>query len=154
MGFIDEQSALIYSLVRCGLFHQGITDERIGFYVDYERMVPNVVLHRKDDRVILNVTELAYKYLSAVERVASDRKVLKAVPAPSTRDDQIFKAALQTIPSIDDQYVGYFKFGRGSGSGWNGFLDWLQSYSDDWVQLFEDNPYEQGGEYGTGSSAM
>src|SRR5262249_30766340 len=65
---------------------------------------PGRFLYRDNGSVCLNVTELSYCYLDAVERIAADITAhLHHVPAPNARDEQALAGVdLTAFPDLSE----------------------------------------------------
>jgi hypothetical protein len=95
----EEEAKLLYALVRCGMDHEGTTKLAVRFFVHYECRNKGVFLYKDRESCIwLNVTELAYAYLQAIDRIATDVHAhLSHIPELSKKDENVFVAALEKI---------------------------------------------------------
>jgi hypothetical protein len=106
LGLTEEEARLLYALVRCGIAHEGVTKLAIRFFVHYDCRERHVFLYKDHEHCIwLNVTELAYSYLDAVDLIGTEpHSHLFHVPAPSPHDEDLFHAALKQIRTDIDQF--------------------------------------------------
>jgi hypothetical protein len=94
-----EEAELTYCLVRCGLSHEGIAKLRVGILVHYQRILPGTVLYKSpDDLIWLNVTELAWLYLDAVDTIGKDlHSHLHHTPEPTKGEILVFQNAMSVV---------------------------------------------------------
>jgi hypothetical protein len=99
MNLADAIARLLYSLVRCGVAHEGTTKLNIHYFVSYDRICPGIILYGGPEGSIwLNVTEFAHAYLAAVADIGNDVTAhLNHVPVASARDEADFAAASNEI---------------------------------------------------------
>ena len=105
LGLSEELAKLLYALVRCGVSHEGTTKLPIQFFIDEFRPDPGRFLYHDDEGSLwLNVTELAYRYLGAVEQIAADVTAhLYHVPVPSEWDEKVLDAVdLTKFPDLSE----------------------------------------------------
>jgi hypothetical protein len=118
----SEEANLIYSLVRCGISHEGVTKLAMRFFVHYARFDPGyfLVKSKTDHTIWLNVTELAWSYLDVIDKIEKDpHSHLRFVPQVEETDVKTYKAAMELVKKDTDAYPDLFpraKFIRG-GSG-------------------------------------
>jgi hypothetical protein len=122
-----EEATLMYSLVRCGLAHEGVTKLTLRYFVLYEQSDPGVILYKDTygerssrDTIWLNVTELARSYLDAIGRIAQDVDAhLHYVPEPEPNDSTVYRDALPLIKNdinrLVDVEMNRREIGMGSG---------------------------------------
>jgi hypothetical protein len=99
LALSEEEATLLYKLVRCGMDHEGTTKLAIKFFVHYGRQKKDVFLYKDAENCIwLNVAELAYVYLDAIDLIANDVHAhLSHIPKASKEDEDAFVAALEKI---------------------------------------------------------
>lgn len=93
-----QEAKLVYSLVRCGVTHEGTTKLAITYFVDYKRLIRGTFLYKDNAVVWLNVTELAFGYLEAIAEIAKNVGAhLWHFPEPDSDDETVFTDALGQI---------------------------------------------------------
>ncbi|MCX5643473.1 MAG: hypothetical protein NTZ17_02135 [Phycisphaerae bacterium] len=103
LDLAPNQAKVLYSLVRCGIAHEGVPKPGITFFVCEESVDPGMCLYRgRDGRIWLNVSELARLYLAAVEMIAqSPADHLSHVPLSDKATSRLLEHA--SLPkTIDD----------------------------------------------------
>lgn len=100
-GLHKEVATLVYTLVRCGVAHEGTPKLAIKFFVYPERVEHKHFLYTGTDNVVwLNVTDFAHLYLEAIDKIASDvLKHLKHIPNAKASDEAAFTNGLPHITS-------------------------------------------------------
>lgn len=105
LGLAEADAKLLYSLVRCGMDHEGTAKLAVRFFVYYEQVMPGRFLFKDDEMCIwLDVTELARCYLSAVDRLAQNPSMLVEFPAASAKEEAMFVAALGSIQTDINEF--------------------------------------------------
>ena len=105
LNLSEPIAKLLYSLVRCGVSHEGSTKQGLVYFVHPVRPHNLAILSRDHENAIwLNVSELARQYLTAVDMIAMDiHGNLSHVPAGTEKDETVFTNALAFIHvSIDE----------------------------------------------------
>jgi hypothetical protein len=100
MSLTSEESEWMYSAVRCGLAHEGVPNQPLRFFVHYERCDRGTFLYSGfgDRSLWLNVTELAYCYVDAIHRIASNvHEHMNHVPSPRPQDVKPFQQAHASV---------------------------------------------------------
>lgn len=91
-----ELADLLYTVVRCGIAHEGMPKIGVNFFVIYERFEPGRIFYNYevDDNIWLSVVELAYLYLSTIERINNNWSgEIVHFPPSSLVNKEIFDAA-------------------------------------------------------------
>ncbi len=104
MRLSPESANLLYSLVRCGVAHEGVAKLAVNYFVYHRRLEPGIILYKKNDKSLwLNVTEMARLYLESIREIAKDvSSHLFYIPSAKRDDEAIFLAALDSIqPDIN-----------------------------------------------------
>jgi hypothetical protein len=108
---LDKKLAeFVYTIVRCGLAHEGVPKLALRFFVYYERVTRAKFLYKDwDGSIWLNVTELAWSYVDALETISKDIPAhLNHVPAISMHDASTYRSALSLITdNVQDFPVSY-----------------------------------------------
>lgn len=101
-----ELAKLVYALVRCGVAHEGTTKLAINYFVYPSRLDRGTFLYKDvDNAVWLNVVELAFLYLEAIDEIAKDVGAhLGHIPDVNSRDEAIFTDALEHINADMDGF--------------------------------------------------
>jgi hypothetical protein len=105
MKLPPELAKLLYSLVRCGVAHEGTTKLAINYFVYPGRLDPGNILYKSTDNSLwLNVTEMAVLYLEAIADISKDVAAhLAHIPSATAADEADFANALGHIkPDITD----------------------------------------------------
>ncbi len=100
MKLPKEQAELLYSVVRCGITHEGMPKIGISFFAEYSRHEPGKAfyVYQNDDEIYLNVVELAYLYLGTLDRIDKDWAAhLHAYPTPQPINKKLFDDAKRSI---------------------------------------------------------
>jgi hypothetical protein len=94
-----KQAEFVYYFARCGLAHEGAPkgDLELSVEYDYQRNTGKYLYKdRKKKTLILDVTELAYAYLEAVDAINDDiQKYLGYYP--DNPNETLFKEAWNTV---------------------------------------------------------
>lgn len=73
MGMNESVSKFLYSIVRCGISHQGMPKIGLRFFLEYDRIDKGKIFYKRlGDFIWLNVTELAYLYIETIDEIASN----------------------------------------------------------------------------------
>ena len=98
MNIQSELSSLLYSCVRCGVTHQGMPKVGVKFSLMTERFLPDVIIYRDGNILYLNVTELAFSYLTATERIANNpTSIVLYYPPLQHSDEGAFVNSLSAV---------------------------------------------------------
>jgi hypothetical protein len=112
LGLSSKQAHLMWRLVRCGVSHQGATSPAVWLIACYDRVNPGTFLYKLSPItsppfspmeilppvVVLDVTELARRYLEAVDLISRDvLQHLHHVPGSNESDKRAFDGALSLI---------------------------------------------------------
>jgi hypothetical protein len=106
LGMGAEDADLVYTNPPCGLTHEGVSKLLMGFFVHYDRLDRGTFIYKEKDMLWLNVTELAWSYLDAVEKVGKNiHAYLSHIPEASSKDVLIYQRAL-ALPRKDIAQFG------------------------------------------------
>lgn len=73
MGINESVSKFLYSIVRCGISHQGMPKIGLRSFLEYNRIDKGRIFYKQlDDFIWLNVTELAYLYIETIDQIAAN----------------------------------------------------------------------------------
>jgi len=98
MNIPESVAESLYEIVRCGIVHQGMPKIGIIFYLDYDRLDKGKIVRKNSDYIWLNVTELAYSYLEAIDLIADDpEKHIYHYPKPDDHLRIVLENALENI---------------------------------------------------------
>lgn len=94
MGLSEGLAAFLYKSVRCGIIHQGMPKMGLEFFVQYDGSNGGEIFYEQSDKyVILDVTELAHRYLKAIKKIAAEpEKHINHHPQYTERDKSELKA--------------------------------------------------------------
>jgi hypothetical protein len=111
LGLPEKLANVLYVLVRCGVSHEGTTKLTLLYFIDPRRPIRGRFIYRDEGSLWLNVTELAYCYLDAVERIEVDITAhLRHVPVPTARDEQVFAGVdLTALPDFCEYRLAAWK---------------------------------------------
>lgn len=104
LGLSHDAANLMYTVVRCGVAHEGVTKLTMRFFVYYHRLARGTILYPDEPNTIwLNVTELAWSYLDAIAEIERDVHAhLKHIPPDKPQDQALFSRVLAGLDFIDD----------------------------------------------------
>ncbi len=124
----DEVAEVLYTLFRCGAAHEGIPKLDTFFFVHYAIEDAKLLYKSPDDVLMLDVTELARRYVKAVDTIALDvHRHLQFVPVPDEGDTKAMAAALSHIQHTslelgkkipEDEAIQAKGSGSGPGHDW------------------------------------
>jgi hypothetical protein len=131
MGISDQEANLVYSLVRCGVAHEGVAKLAVNYFQYPRRLDRGTILYKNVDHALwLNVTELARLYIEAIDTISANIPFhLSYTPVISKEDETTFLSALGTTrQSIRDFCALETEKIQQSGSGGPQALqtEWLQ----------------------------
>lgn len=73
MGVAESVASFLYSVVRCGIVHQGMPKIGLTFFVWYDRIDKGNIFYKCSKNFIwLNVGELTYLYIDTVDRISKE----------------------------------------------------------------------------------
>lgn len=125
MNIRESLAKVLYSCVRCGCVHQGMPKIGLKFFVLYDRLQEGVFVYKDSEGYLwLNVTEFAYRYLDAINKIANDKNTfILHYPPLTNRDATTFiDATTDVVNDIqeladaihdEDQAEEYAKLERG-----------------------------------------
>lgn len=103
MNIKEKIADILYVFVRCGSTHEGMPKIGIRYGLESERLKPGVILYKGEENntLILNVTELVYSYLKAIERIAQNPAMYARYVPPDPEDTAVdrFVDALNSVPN-------------------------------------------------------
>ncbi len=103
MDIEDSLARVLYKCVRCGIVHQGVPSIGFVYFISSERLPDHqIVLKAPGDKLLLDVQELAYRYIDAIERIAcKPEDHIRYIPPLKHGDKEVFRKVLSRIPGID-----------------------------------------------------
>ena len=105
MNVSESLAKFLYTIVRCGVAHQGMPKIGLIYFVEYD-YPEKAKIFCKDSKenICLNVVGLAQRYLDTIDDLNADiEKYDLHVPPINVREEEIFKRAKNEIKhSIDD----------------------------------------------------
>lgn len=73
MGVPEALAEFLYKSARCGLVHQGMPKMGLEFFVQYDGSNKDEIFYEQPGKyIILDVTELADRYLKAIDKIAAE----------------------------------------------------------------------------------
>ena len=105
MNFSDALAKFLYTIVRCGIAHQGMPKIGVIYFVEYDYPEKEKIFCKDSkDNIWLNVVGLAQHYLDTIDALNEDTdKYDLDVPPINCREEAIFEKAKNEIKySIDD----------------------------------------------------
>ena len=100
MGISESLAEYLYSVVRCGLFHEGSPKLGLQYFVLYDRLDAGKTFYRdfKSGNISMNVVEFAYSYLEAIKKISDDPgKYIKYSPKLDDNERDCFDKAKKCI---------------------------------------------------------
>ncbi len=100
MGISESVAEYLYSVVRCGLFHEGAPKLGLEYFVLYDRLDAGKVFYRdsKSDYICMNVVEFAYSYLETIEKISAEpSEYVRDYPKLSDSEKELFDEAKKCI---------------------------------------------------------
>jgi hypothetical protein len=108
MGFPESVARFMYLAVRCGMVHQGMPKVGLEFGLLPDRPEKGRIYYRSYDQIYLNVLELAYSYLAAVERIAEEpTRFIRDYPRLDGNSKKAFEEAMKSV----EEYSGEIRYG-------------------------------------------
>ena len=135
MSFESEAAAVIYSCVRCGYIHEGLSKLNVSWFADYQRLGRGMCLYKRDDGgVVVSLVEVSHTYLAAIKRLwKQHRSQIAHFPVADVRDQKKVAALpieLPDLSSLLNRYSNFLDMTRGSHSMQNVF-EGIRFWSND-----------------------
>jgi hypothetical protein len=107
MEIHEDVAEFLYSIVRCGIVHQGMPKIGLRFYNDYKRVDEGKFIYKEiDGYIYLNVVELAYRYLDIVNEIAKQpEQHIRYYPEIKSNDKTKFDNATKQIKDDIGDYL-------------------------------------------------
>lgn len=105
MKFSDSLALFLYTIVRCGVAHQGMPKIGLIYFVEYDYPEKEKIFCKDSkDNICLNVVGLAQRYLDTIDAINVDiEKCDLHVPPITPNEEAIFEEAKNEIKhNIDD----------------------------------------------------
>ena len=97
MHLSKSLATFLYESVRCGAVHQGMPKMGLEFFVQYDGPHEGIIFYSESDGyVILDVTQLAKRYLKTIEEIAKEpEKHINHYPQYTEKEKISLKAAFE-----------------------------------------------------------